>query len=412
MSRFPLDSKDVCEDKDVSVSNPGGPSPEVACQGEWTTSRRELLSFYLYAIGNNGLAGFRFGPAQFQNLLNFAGYDPSQPPFAKPCDRGSDCVLPFMGHVRNINSIVLLSNGMCFAFRAVMLLMIGAWADYGTWRPNILICFTILSVGSSFAWLGIQEPSKWPGAVVLYILSTISCQCCFTFWYAAIPGVVRNLPEVQASADEEKKGLKSLDEHFRFESLARNRISNISLAVSSAVEVLILPSMVGILKALKSDTSVENNTKAFNVLLSFCGGVLLLCAIPWFIVEKRRPGLVLPPGSSLATIGFKQTLFSLRECFRLKQTFLYLVYYFLMGDVLNTTMTVIATLQNGVVSYSTIQLALLFLAATAAQFAFLFGLGAFSTVFIFMVDVKKSQVECEEFVAAEIGYNVFGMSTM
>jgi hypothetical protein len=38
--------------------------------------------------------------------------------------------------------------------------------------------------------------------------------------------------------------------------------------------------------------------------------------------------------------------------------------------------------------------------------------GAFSTVFIFMVDVKKSQVECEEFVAAEIGYNVFGMSTM
>jgi hypothetical protein len=106
--------------------------------------------------------------------------------------------------------------------------------------------------------------------------------------------------------------------------------------------------MVGILKAVKSDTSVENNTKAFNVLLSFCGGVLcsflgqllytllhlicppVLCAIPWFIVEKRRPGLVLPPGSSLATIGFKQTLFSLRECFRLKQTFLYLVYYFLM----------------------------------------------------------------------------------
>ena len=36
----------------------------------------------------------------------------------------------------------------------------------------------------------------------------------------------------------------------------------------------------------------------------------------------------------------------------------------------------------------------------------------FGTVFIFMVDVKKSQVECEEFVAAEIGHEVFGMSTM
>jgi hypothetical protein len=29
-----------------------------------------------------------------------------------------------------------------------------------------------------------------------------------------------------------------------------------------------------------------------------------------------------------------------------------------------------------------------------------------------MVDVKKSRVECEEFVAAEIGHDLFGMSTM
>jgi hypothetical protein len=28
-----------------------------------------------------------------------------------------------------------------------------------------------------------------------------------------------------------------------------------------------------------------------------------------------------------------------------------------------------------------------------------------------MVDVKKSRVECEEFVAAEIGHDVFGMSS-
>jgi hypothetical protein len=37
---------------------------------------------------------------------------------------------------------------------------------------------------------------------------------------------------------------------------------------------------------------------------------------------------------------------------------------------------------------------------------------AFSTVFIFTVDVKKGQVECEEFVAAEIGHDVFGISTL
>jgi MFS-type transporter involved in bile tolerance (Atg22 family) len=54
----------------------------------------------------------------------------------------------------------------------------------------------------------------------------------------------------------------------------------------------------------------------------------------------------MPPNTSYLTIGFKQTGVALRECLRLKQTFLYLIFYFLMGDVLNTTVTVIGTLQN------------------------------------------------------------------
>ena len=33
-----------------------------------------------------------------------------------------------------VNSIVLLTNGISFAIQAVLLVMIGAWADYGTWR--------------------------------------------------------------------------------------------------------------------------------------------------------------------------------------------------------------------------------------------------------------------------------------
>jgi len=40
-------------------------------------------------------------------------------------------------------------------------------------------------------------------------------------------------------------------------------------------------------------------------------------------------------------------------------------------------------------------------------FTFLFGLGMFSTVFFFMLDVEKSWIECEEFVAAEARHGVF-----
>ena len=183
MTPFPWDSKDISgatDDKDSNLDpNLSGPSPETTRLGEWSTSRRELWCFYLYYVvrflffggvvsfinrpkGNNGLSGFNFGPSQFQNLLYLAGYDPSQPPFTKPCGSGTNCVLPYMGHVRNslshsctphrsrpvllmnlppiffllcvVNSIVLLTNGISFAIQAVLLLVIGAWADYGTWR--------------------------------------------------------------------------------------------------------------------------------------------------------------------------------------------------------------------------------------------------------------------------------------
>lgn len=47
-----------------------------------------------------GLSGFNFGPSQFQNLLYLAGYDPSQAPFTTPCGDG-DCVLPYLGKIRD-----------------------------------------------------------------------------------------------------------------------------------------------------------------------------------------------------------------------------------------------------------------------------------------------------------------------
>ncbi|KAI8980030.1 MFS general substrate transporter [Trametes punicea] len=368
--------------------------PAESIAPKWTTTRRELWAFYVYYIGNNGLSGFNFGPSQFQNLLFLAGYDPSEPPFTAACGANTQCVLPYLGRVRDVNSIVLLTNGISFALQAVILLLIGAWADYGRWRPNITIFFTFMAVAVSFAWLGVDDPSKWQAGVALYILGLITYQCALTFWTAAFPGLARNLPRVQESALQVVSGEKTLSDHADYESLERNRISNISFAVCSAGEIVILAIMVGILKGLKSDASTENNTKAFSALIAFSGGVWLLCALPWFFLEKRRPGLALPPGASMLTIGFKQTFVAFRECLRLKQTFLYLIFYFLMGDVLNTTVTVIGTLQNSVVSYSTLQLTLLLIVGIVAQ-----GAG----IYIFWLVQKRFQISTKTMLC----FNVF-----
>ena len=188
----------------------------------------------------------------------------------------------------------------------------------------------MLSVGISFAWLGVQHPSQWPVAVALYILGCKSCvpvlpSHVYLCHSDIIPGRYHpkllvdpaanplpsvlsrsGLPRSQAWSaisrrfkplqmkrnmdqdrvyyprpiylDHRLTAQVSPDEHSRFESLERNRVSNISLVVNSTGEVLILGIMIGILRAVKSDASVENNMVAFRVLLAFSGGVW--CSFP------------------------------------------------------------------------------------------------------------------------------------
>ena len=83
-------------------------------------------------------------------------------------------------------------------------------------------------------------------------------------------------------------------------------------------------------------------------------------------------------------VGFWQLYRALTHIWRLKQSLLYLIGtsprfnvvciadkgslgYFLLGDSLNTTVTVIATLQNTVVEYDTLTLTYLLLVGIAAQ---------------------------------------------
>lgn len=75
----------------------------VMCYREITV---RLFGVYIASVGTHlvfsciGLSGFNFGPSQFQNLLYLAGYDPSQAPFTTPCGDG-DCVLPYLGKIRD-----------------------------------------------------------------------------------------------------------------------------------------------------------------------------------------------------------------------------------------------------------------------------------------------------------------------
>ena len=92
------------------------------------------------------LSSIDFAPTAFQNLLYQAA------PY--------DGIMEFLGRPRSINSIVLLSNGISFAIQIVVFLVIGSFADFGNWRPNILIVLSIIAYAIGFGWLGVQTADQ------------------------------------------------------------------------------------------------------------------------------------------------------------------------------------------------------------------------------------------------------------
>ncbi|KAJ5464134.1 Major facilitator superfamily domaingeneral substrate transporter [Penicillium sp. IBT 31633x] len=318
----------------------------------YRTTRVEIWAYYAYYIGNNGLSLFNFAPTAFQNLLYQAA--------------PSDGLLDFIGKPRTINSIVLLSNGISFAIQVVVFLVIGSFADFGYWRPNILIGLSIIAYAIGFGWLGVHTSDKWHVAVGLYMVGLIAYQTTLTFWTAAFPGLARNTLELKEKADAYVAGRITRDEYDYADTMMRSKLANIAFYVQSVAEIFILAIVVGIMFGVNVNASESNNNWGLSVLIAFVSGVWLLVSIPWFVLEKRRPGQD-PGNRSILVAGIWQLWHAMQQIWSLKQSLLYLIGYFLLGDSLNTTVTVISTLQNTIVAYNTLELTYLLIVGIAAQ---------------------------------------------
>ncbi|CAG8983140.1 hypothetical protein HYALB_00004583, partial [Hymenoscyphus albidus] len=320
---------------------------------KWETDKWEMWSYYLYYVGNNGLTLFNFAPTAFQNLLYEAA--------------GDSTSLRFAGRDRTINSIVLLSNGISFAIQIVIFLLLGSFADFGTWRPNILIVLSLFAWGIGFGWLGVHDSFKWKVAAGMYIVGLIAYQTTLTFWTAAFPGLARNTPHMREKAKEFEAGEISREEYDRIDTLKRSELSNMAFYVQSIGEVFILVIIVGIMFAIDVDSSAAANNWGLSVLIAFATGVWVLLAMPWFFKEKRRAGQTIPTGMNIFSAGIWQLYRAMRQIWKLKQSLIYLIGYFLLGDSLNTTVTVIAILQSTIIAYNTLQLTYLLIVGIAAQ---------------------------------------------
>jgi len=78
----------------------------------------------------------------------------------------------------------------------------------------------------------------------------------------------------------------------------------------------------------------------------------VLCTLPFFIVNKHRPGQQVPPGTKIWAAGPKQVWSAVKSVRELKQCLLYLVAYFMLQETFGTYFSVTGILQNEVIHYS------------------------------------------------------------
>lgn len=134
----------------------------------------------------------------------------------------------FLGSDRSINSIVLLSNGISFAIQVVLFLILGAYADFGTFRSKILIGLSIVAYAIGFGWLGVHDSNQWQIGTGLYIVGLISYQLTLSYWSAAFPGLARNTKDIREKARECADGTITREQYDHFDSMKRNELSNVS----------------------------------------------------------------------------------------------------------------------------------------------------------------------------------------
>lgn len=320
-----------------------------------TTSPRELRAWYLYYVGANGLALFNLAPALLQAILTQAASSTASQR------------LNLNGRPHDVDSIILLANGASFAAQAVLLLVIGAYADFGagTGRMLLLLLWSLVGYGVGFGWLAVRHQSRWVLAIVLYAVGLVAYQLTLTYWTAALPGLARDAPSLRTGASEGAP--INDDDLLRKDELERSRISNMAFWWQSVGEVAMLAVVIAVLAALARGRALPDPSASLAALVAGVTACWLLLSIPWFVLEQRRPGVSVPPGQTVFGAGLRRLVDAARHMKQLRQSLIYLAGYFLLGDALNTTVTVVSTLQNRLVGFDPLTLSALLMAGIAAQ---------------------------------------------
>lgn len=120
-------------------------------------------------------------------------------------------------------------------------------------------------------------------------------------------------------------GAISRADYDQADSLNRSRLFNIAGTVVAPVQVVVLAVCGGILYALNANASDAQGNWSISVILAFGSAIAFVLALPWFFLEKRRPGQAPPADMSILKAGMWQWYQTGTQIWRLRQSLFYLI---------------------------------------------------------------------------------------
>lgn len=166
------------------------------------------------------------------------------------------------------------------------------------------------------------------------------------------PKLAHDLPELHEAREQLLNDTITETEYAQQAAIQRSRIMNFSYFWNNFGFVVCCGLSLAALVGVHANESVANNNWGYSVSVAVCTGFWIIFAIPWFLWEKKRPGPPLPKGENYLTFGFKQFWFAMKQVWKLKQTFYYLIAFFLLADGVSTQLTLVSIAQTQAVEFS------------------------------------------------------------
>ncbi|KAI8607106.1 autophagy-related protein 22-like protein, partial [Chytriomyces sp. MP71] len=260
-------------------------------------------------------------------------------------------------------SFVLLRTGVAQLLVAIVLITLGGLGDYKLYGRTFLFWSTVVCIVMHFAFAANIDTTTWyiPSIMVIFTLMTYNMT--LSFFFAAFPRLANHMPSVYEKIDAGCT-VKEVDDEI---AMQRSRISMISTYWSNVGWAVPLLIYTGIIYMLNSNPDAGQTNWTYNASAILFGAYWLIFAIPYFILDKKRPGPDIPEGVNIYVEGLVQAKEALQLAKKLPQAWWYILGFFLYCDGINSSGTLLGNLQGQYIAYNVLYSNLFSLAQAIAS---------------------------------------------